>query len=287
MTNRAGHSITRNLRPHKERLFLLLPDLKSRIKTGSYGRHPRMGLDFFPPVLKDGTHWSPEAGGPLRPTIVFLYGGGWKKGSRHFYRPLGLALARAGFAVAIADYRLYPEVRFPAFMEDVAAALSWVHAWAADFGGDAGDIRLMGHSAGAHMGALLCLDPAWLQAENLDPAIIRSFIGLAGPYTANMMRAGSYAPIFDPAEDKARTRPIKMLCPERIMPRSLLLHGCADRTVARRNSETFARAITELGGDAETEFYKGVGHVGLLTTLAPGLRWRAPAWDTILDFLGK
>ncbi len=268
-------------------MFLPPFDLKSRIKTGSYGRHPRMRLDLFPPAEKDGMLWSPEAEGPLKPIIVFLYGGGWKRGSRHLYRPLGLTLARAGFAVAIADYRLFPEVRFPAFMEDVAAALSWVHAFAADFGGDAGEIHLMGHSAGAHMGALLCLDPAWLEAENLDPGIIRSFVGLAGPYTANMMRAGSYAPIFDPAEDKARTRPIKMLSAERIMPPSLLLHGSADRTVARRNSETFARAIKELGGDAQTEFYKGVGHIGLLTTLAPGLRWRAPAWDAVLDFLKR
>lgn len=285
MTSRTGHSITRNKWTHKERMSLPPFDLKSRIRTQSYGHHPRMRLDLFPPVLDDGIPWSPEAEAPPAPTILFLYGGTWKRGSRQVYRPLGLALSQAGFAVAIADYRLFPEVRFPAFMEDVAAALSWVHAFAADFGGDAGDIRLMGHSAGAHMAALLCLDPAWLQAENLNPSIIQSFVGLAGPYTANMMRAGSVAPIFDAAEDKTRTRPIKMLAPERVMPRSLLLHGSADRTVAWQNSGTFARAVSELGGDIQTEFYPRVGHIGLLTALAPGLRWRAPAWDTVMDFL--
>ena len=157
----------------KERLHVSPLDLKSRLKTGRYGPHKRMQLDLFPPVSQAGQIWSDHNGTPLRPTILFFYGGSWKSGSRGLYRPLGLALSRAGFAVAIADYRLYPEVTFPAFMEDAAAALSWVQAFAPEFGGDPADIRLMGHSAGAHMGALLCLDPAWLEAENLAPSIVR------------------------------------------------------------------------------------------------------------------
>lgn len=244
-----------------------------------------MRLDLFPPVSRNGDVWSDQSKGSLYPTILFLYGGSWKSGSRRLYRPLGLALSQAGFAVAIADYRLYPEVTFPGFMEDTAAALSWVQAFAPEFGGDPTDIHLMGHSAGAHMGALLCLDPAWLEAENLDPSIIRKFVGLAGPYVTNMMRAGSVAPIFNTADDKARTRPIKMIATGRPMPRSLLLHGTADKTVAWKNSEIFASAIRDLGGEARTEYFPRVGHIGLLTTLAPGLRWRAPSWDRVLEFL--
>lgn len=243
-----------------------------------------MQLDLFPPVGQNGEIWSDQSKAPLRPTILFFYGGSWKRGSRKLYRPLGLALSQAGFAVAIADYRLFPEVTFPGFMEDAAAALSWVQAYAPDFGGDPGDIRLMGHSAGAHMGALLCLDPAWLEAENLDPSIIRQFVGLAGPYVTNLMRAGSVAPIFNTADDKSRTRPIKMVASGLPMPPSLLLHGSADKTVASKNSDIFASAIRDRGGQARTEIYPRVGHVGLLTTLAPGLRWRAPTWDTVLEF---
>lgn len=260
-------------------------DLKYRYNSVRYGKHPRMKLDVFPPVMAVGEIWTTQSREKARPVVIFLYGGTWKKGSRALYRPLGMALAQAGFAVAIADYRLFPEVKYPAFMEDAAAALSWVQAWAREFGGDPDDIRLMGHSAGAHMGALLCLDGEWLEAENLSPQIIRKFIGLAGPYSANLMRAGSVAPIFAPASDKARTRPIKMISAERPMPPSLLLHGSADRTVGWQNSQNFANAIRETGGEAQTEFYSKVGHIGLLTTLAPGLRWRAPSWARIIDFL--
>ncbi len=244
-----------------------------------------MKLDVFPPMMADGELWAKDVGYRPRPVVVFYYGGTWKKGSRAYYRPLGLALSQAGFAVAIADYRLFPEVKYPAFMEDAAAALSWVQAYAETFGGDPGAIRLMGHSAGAHMGALLCLDPVWLEAENLSPRLIQKFVGMAGPYSANLMRAGSVATIFEAAEDKARTRPIKMIAPERPMPPSLLLHGSADRTVGWQNSQNFANAIRDTGGEAQTEFYNRVGHVGLLTTLAPGLRWRAPSWERVLGFL--
>lgn len=246
-----------------------------------------MQLDLFPPAGRTGENGSTGERANLCPTILFLYGGSWKSGSRKLYRPLGLALSQAGFAVAIADYRLFPEVTFPAFMEDAAAALSWVQAFAPQFGGNPDDICLMGHSAGAHMGALLCLDPAWLEAENLEPSIVRRFVGLSGPYVTNLMRAGSIAPIFDPAEDKARTRPIKILTSGHPMPPSLLLHGSSDKTVAWKNSEIFASAIRDLGGAVETEFYPRIGHVGLLTTLAPGLRWRAPSWDRVLKFLAE
>ena len=128
-----------------------------------------MLLDLFPPVSRNGDVWSDQSKGALYPTILFLYGGSWKSGSRRLYRPLGLALSQAGFAVAIADYRLYPEVTFPGFMEDAAAALSWVQAFAPEVGGDPSDTRLMGHAAGAPMGALLRLEPAWLAAETPEP----------------------------------------------------------------------------------------------------------------------
>lgn len=245
-----------------------------------------MKLDVFAPMMADGELWTKDVGYSPRPVVVFYYGGTWKKGSRAYYRPLGIALSGAGFAVAIADYRLFPEVKYPAFMEDAAAALSWVQAFAETFGGDPGAIRLMGHSAGAHMSALLCLDPTWLEAENLSPTLIRKFVGLAGPYSANLMRAGSVAPIFEAASDKSRTRPIKMIAATRPMPPSLLLHGSADRTVGWQNSQNFANAIRDIGGEAQTEFYNRIGHIGLLTTLAPGLRWRAPSWERVLGFLG-
>lgn len=257
--------------------------LKPRHISMRYGTHERLELDIFSPVGGDGSDW--KEGDPLQPVVLFFYGGSWKKGNRGLYRPLGTALSREGFAVAIADYRLFPEVTFPGFMEDAAGALSWVHEFAPTFGGDPDNITLMGHSAGAHISALLCLDPHYLESENLAPSIVKAMVGLAGPYSVNLVRAGSVAPIFTGTEDINRTRPIKLVADGPQMPRSLLLHGKADKTVGWQNTENFATAIRDRGGEAKTEYYEDVGHVGLLLSLVPGLRWRAPSWRDTLDFL--
>ena len=259
--------------------------LKPRHISMRYGSHERLELDVFAPQDEDGKPWN--TGQALRPTLLFFYGGSWKKGNRGLYRPLGAALSKAGFAVAIADYRLFPEVTFPGFMEDAAGALSWVHEFAPTFGGDPQSITLMGHSAGAHISALLCLDPHYLESENLTPNIVSRFIGLAGPYSANLIRAGSVAPIFSDFEEPTRTRPIKLVAEGPQMPTSLLLHGTSDKTVGWQNSENFAAALKERGTKVSTHYFQDVGHVGLLLSLAPGLRWRAPSWQHVLAFLNE
>lgn len=253
-------------------------ELSSFVKSARYGRHGRMRLDLYAPTGRA------RSAGPA-PTVLFFYGGSWKKGDRRLYRPLGLALAAEGYATAIADYRLYPEVSFPEFMEDAASAFSWVKAFAEQFGGDPNNITVMGHSAGAHMGALLALDPTYLENENLTPQDMARFVGLAGPYSIDLARAGSVAPIFETMTNRARTRPIKLVAEGPQMPPSLLLHGRADKTVHWKNTENFATAIGDRGGHVETAYFNGIGHVGLLLSLAPGLRWRAPSWDRILAFL--
>src|SRR3546814_8631076 len=92
---------------------------------------------------------------------------------------LGRAFAAQGFVVAVPDYRLVPKVRFPAFVEDSAAAVKWVRAHIARFGGDPDRIVLAGHSAGAYNAAMLAVDPQWLGP---DRAAVKGWATLAGPY---------------------------------------------------------------------------------------------------------
>ena len=97
------------------------------------------------------------------PVIVFFYGGGWRSGSKRTYRYVAKALARRGYVAVLPDYRIYPQARYPDFLDDGAQAVRWVKDNVQRFGGDPQKIFLMGHSAGAHIAAMLAIDATWLQ----------------------------------------------------------------------------------------------------------------------------
>ena len=91
----------------------------------AYGAGPRQHLDVYAPVARQNS---------LRPVVVFFYGGAWSSGRREDYAFVGRALAAQGFVVVVPDYGLVPEVRFPAFLEDSAAAVRWALKNAAALG---------------------------------------------------------------------------------------------------------------------------------------------------------
>jgi len=228
-----------------------------------YGDLPRQKLDLYLPE-----------GMPVKATIVFFYGGGWVSGARWYYRLFGRMMASRGYAVVIPDYHLYPGARFPAFNEDAARALKWVHANMPRWSGRFPRLFLMGHSAGAHISATLALEPKYLQVHDLEPDIIRGVIGLAGPYTFNPLKWAGYKDVFAPAtENPDQARPIKLVRPG--APSMLLLHGDRDRIAGSHASEFLAGALSAAGSRAEVVIYPGIGHFGILASYMPGLRWRA------------
>lgn len=233
-----------------------------RIARGiAYGGHPRQQLDLY----------APRTGGRPLPVIAFFYGGSWASGMREGYGFVGRALAARGFLVAIADYRLVPEIRFPAFVEDGAAAVRWLTAHAGEHKGDGGRIVTMGHSAGAHIAAMLALDESWLGGAR---EAIRGLIGLAGPYDFLPFSGPATRAAFAQAEDPAATQPVNFARSD--APPALLLHGAEDRTVRPRNSRSLARSLEKAGAEARLKVYPGVGHVAILTALALPFRGRAP-----------
>jgi acetyl esterase/lipase len=214
--------------------------------------------------------------------VLFLYGGRWQGGDKGQFRFVGQALASRGFVTVIPDYRRYPEVGFPLFIEDGAAAAAWVRDHGGEHGGDAGAVHLIGHSAGAHIAALLALDRSYLAAAGVPPDAIRSFVGLAGPY--------DFLPLDDPTlelifavDDLAATQPITFAGPG--APPALLLHGTDDLTVRPANSERLAAALAAAGNRVELKLYPNLGHVGLLVALAAPLRWLAPVLADVSDFM--
>ena len=131
------------------------------------------------------------------PLVIFIYGGSWNMGSRRDYRFAGEALAAQGFTVMVVDYRLYPEVSYPDFLQDCAQAVGYGLEHARELGADPRRVFLYGHSAGAYNVAMLALDPRWLRAAGHSPDELAGWVGLAGPY--------NFLPIVD-AGVQARVR---------------------------------------------------------------------------------
>ncbi len=217
--------------------------------------------------------------GARLPVIVFFYGGSWNSGVKEGYAFAGRALAAQGFLVVIPDYRLVPEVHFPEFLEDGAAAVRWVRANAARFGGDPDRIVLAGHSAGAYNAAMLSVDERWLGA---DRRAVRGFVGLAGPYSFLPLDGPVTRAAFGRAPDLEATQPVTHAGPGD--PPALLLVAEKDRLVYPRNSLRLAAALQAAGVPAEVRTYPDVGHIGILTALSRPFRGRAPVVRDIGEF---
>jgi acetyl esterase/lipase len=263
-----------------------IPKDRGGIRVASavaYGDGPRRMLDVYAPraAARIGAHLAPRTQA-LRPVIIFFYGGSWNSGTRSGYSFVGRALAARGFVAIIPDYRLVPEVRYPGFVEDGAAAVAWAEAHARDYGGDPGRIVLMGHSAGAYIAAMLAVDERWLGSRH---AAVKGLVGLAGPY--------DFAPFDVPASQAAfgdwprpsETQPVTYAGAGD--PPALLIVGGEDQVVRAANSEALAHRLRAGGVHVRLVRYAKVGHVGLLTAFARPLRGRAQALAETAAFVDQ
>lgn len=233
----------------------------------AYGPHERHRLDLY----------LPEAAEP-QALVLFFYGGSWESGDRGDYRFVGEAFASQGLAVAIPDYRLYPEVRYPAFLEDSAAAVAWARRH------HEGPLFLVGHSAGAYNAVMLALDGRLLAAEGLHPCdTLAGVVGLAGPYDFLPLNDRDLEAIFGPEEGRGATQPVAYVNDK--APPLLLLSGEADRVVLPRNSRVLAERQRASGSEAEARFYDDLGHLRIVGALSRPLRGSAPVLKDVLAFV--
>jgi acetyl esterase/lipase len=240
-----------------------------------YGPEDRQDLDIYAP---SGSHASP--------VVVFIYGGGWKDGDRSQYRFLAASLAARGYLTVVPDYRLFPRVRFPVFLQDNATAVAWTRLHIAGYGGDPGHVFLMGHSAGAYNVAMLTLDKQWLAAEGLNPdRDIAGTIGLAGPYDFLPLHDPELEDIFGPAGDLRLSQPISFARGN--APPMFLAAGSGDHTVLPANTQHLSAAIRRAGGQVEERLYPGVNHTGIIGAMSNVLRWLAPSMSDVTGFLGR
>ena len=219
-----------------------------------------------------------SVGAPL-PVIVWLYGGSWNSGDKDGYRFAGRALAAQGFVTVVPDYRLVPEVHFPTFLEDNAAAVRWVRANIATFGGDPDRIVLVGHSAGAYNAAMLALDPRWLGA---DRAAIKGFAGLAGPYDFLPLDSPVTRAAFGNAPDLPATQPIAFV--DAGDPPAFLATAGKDSLVPPRHAAGLAERLRAARVPVEVRAYPNIGHIGIMTALARPFRGKAPVLADVTAF---
>lgn len=254
-------------------------DTHQHLADQAYGDHPRQRSDVYLPAVA-------PTGAPM---VVFFYGGSWQNGRREDYRFVGEALASRGVVTVVADYRLSPEVRYPAFLEDSAQALHWALQQAPGWGVDPARVHLMGHSAGAYNAAMLALDPRWLRVHGRTPSALAGWIGLAGPYDFLPILARGVRQAFDWPGTPADSQPLfhALRAPASAQPvRALLLAAREDRLVdPQRNTVALASALRQRGQDVRAELMDGVGHATLIGVLAPPLRDWAPVLDRVVSFV--
>lgn len=213
------------------------------------------------------------------PVIVFFYGGRWASGTKEEYAFVAKNFTEHGFAVVIPDYRKYPSVKFPAFVEDGAKAISWVYNHIEDYGGDKRSLFVVGHSAGAHIGALLASDRRYNVRNK-----IQGFAGLAGPYDFTP-HDPDLVDIFGPPDYYDRMQVPTFI--DGHEPPMLLLWGKDDTTVEYYNLDRLATKIKSAGGWVETKIYPGIDHIWIIGSLSWLGRSKAPVADDITRFFSN
>jgi acetyl esterase/lipase len=256
-------------------LNALSPDSNAQVTHDvAYGPLARHQLDIYAP--KD--HVKPS------PVVVFFYGGNWNSGNRADYAFVGHALATRGIVAVVADYRLYPQVRYPGFLEDAALATAWAARNVQRFGGDPRRLFVMGHSAGAYNAAMVALDRRWLAAQDLDPGILKGWIGLGGPYDFLPITNPHVKPVFFHPDTPPDSQPIRHVSSD--APPALLIAAESDTVVnPKRNTGGLVEHLRQNHVPVIEAYYDHVNHATLVATLSTSLRHLAPTLEAVDHFV--
>jgi acetyl esterase/lipase len=242
----------------------------------AYGPDPRQRLDVYVPQ---------SAALEPRPVVVFWHGGRWRFGDKTDYRFVGAALAESGYVAVVANYRHYPQVKMPGFLSDAAQAALWAAAHSKEYDGDPERLYLMGHSAGAHLAALVTLDPRYFAAAGQSAPHIAGVIGLSGPYDFLPLLEPDVQDMFGPPPIYPESQPINFV--RRDAPPMLLVHGLKDDTVRPKNSRNLAAALHAAGASVSLKLYPKASHSDTVAALTSLLRGRASTLTDIRAFVGQ
>jgi acetyl esterase/lipase len=237
----------------------------TRTKNIQFQPGERGRMDLYSPRGKSAAQ--------AAPLIMFWYGGAWQTGSKSDYQFVGAALAARGAVVALPDYRLYPEVRFPDFLRDAAAAVARAQQEAPKYGADPRRTVLAGHSAGAYIAAMLALQPQYLREAGVDPSSIAGFVGLSGPYAVDP-NTGALREIFTAVAAPAVFQAVQQVSAG--APPALLVHGTGDSVVYISHTEKLAQALRDKGDAVEVRIVPKRAHADTVVALSRPGAFRIP-----------
>ena len=234
--------------------------LKAGTVEHAYGADPKQRLDLVKPE-----------GVATAPVLLFIHGGGWSIGDKAHAAGSKAKWANAhGWAFASANYRLVPHATVEQQAADVASAIAWLRANAVKQGLDPDRIVLMGHSAGAHLAALVGTDPQYLKAAGVPMAAIKGVVLLDGAGYDVAAQASAPGNIVKPMYDAAFGAD-----PKRHAALSPTLHAAAPnaanwlilpierRADSKEQSKALAGALTKAGSSAVVAVVPGESHGSL------------------------
>jgi arylformamidase len=153
--------------------LLLLPMAQAQNLTSNIPyadpAHERQVLDVYAPDGADNL-----------PVVFWIHGGGWQTGDKTDVQIKPRVFAERGFVFVSTNYRLLPHVEMGGLFRDVAKSLGWVHRNIGGYGGDPTRVFVMGHSAGAQLAALLCIDDRYLKAEGVPFGVLKGCVPVDG-----------------------------------------------------------------------------------------------------------
>lgn len=215
-------------------------------------------LDIYSPALADHA-----------PVLMFIHGGEWTKGDKREISCKPKFLNEHGVVMVCPNYRLSPKDRHPAQVDDVAAAIAWVHGHIDKFGGDGNKIVIMGHSAGCHLATLVALDPQPLAKVKLTPGVLCGVVAWSGgmyDLPARFKAGGMYRPYilatFGEDEDSQRAAsPITHAKNAKDAPPFLIASVDDEKSqTSRESAKAIADAINAAGGNAKSAILAGKTH---------------------------
>ncbi len=228
--------------------------------------------------------------GVMKPAVMLVHGGGWRDGSKSQLTGLATRLATEGYVAASVNYRVGAAGAYPAAVNDVRCALSFLQNHAQTFGLDATRVTVLGYSAGGHLVSMVATGALADCAEGngLGP---RAVIAAAAPQNLNGLRWASDVQNFmaQRADAYDEASPLK-----RVGPGSapfLLIHGEADAYVPASQAIEMRDALVAQGNDARLLLVRGGGHVLNPALNADQLSFESyvtdsgEAWLAMLDFL--